>query len=335
MTDTDPNRASDLAATGQGEHGSKPQPAQVIPVAVEERSFVSLIPQFFIFPLLLVTIAVLVYVFFIAAAQDERPISDLLTDIRRSLLEQTRNRAAYELAMRARDLEKDGQRLSVDDTRNLISLLEDSADDADLRPYLVHAIGRIGEPNLVIDVLLKTLQNPENLGKEKERIEAIRGLGLGRSPRAVEPLIAELDRFQSAKRWEPRQIVLTSLANIALHPDSQRDELERIVKILESHLEDPHWLVRWNSAAILASSFRNSAGVQVLGRMLDRDYLGEHVSKTQDQDSWLVRAVDALEECNTQGFCTQVDKLSKDASFPVRNAALKYLQKVCTGSKST
>jgi HEAT repeat protein len=308
-------------------------------VAVEERSFVSLIPQFFIFPLLLVVIAVMIYVFFVAPAQEERPISAMLTEIHHSMLPQSKNRAAYDLAIRARELEKNGQTMSADETRQLVDLLNKSADDDKLRRYLVCALGRAGEKKQAFTVLLQILESPGVGDKGKveaitghgleERIEAITGLGLCRDRIALDPLIAQLENFDGAEDWEPRQITLSALANIVLAPDATNTDRARVAGVLGFHLDDPHWMVRWNTACILAEYFHDNRGFATLRNMLDRQYLGEHVSKPGDQDPWLVRALVALTACDAQKFCGNVDQLTKDSSFPVRNAVFAFRKKLC------
>ena len=321
-SDHDSEHASERATPSNA-----PQPVKPIPVAVEERSFVSLIPQFFIFPLLLVVIGVMVYVFFIAPAQEERPISDLLTEIHMSYLPQSRNRAAYDLASRAQELEGEGQTMSVEETRQLIEILEKTTDDPKLRGYLVCARGRAGEKSQAYAVLSDLLGKP---ALELEvKIEAIRGLGLSRNPVALDTLIKQLVDFDGAEDWEPRQITLSALANIALGPNTTPEDRLRVTQVLEKYLQDAHWMVRWNTACILASSFQNTRGFETLRSMLDREYLGEHVEKANDQAPWLVRALGALAACEARDFCGDVEKLRQDSSFPVRNAVLEFQKKLC------
>ncbi len=319
---------------GIGPTDSSSQP--IIPVAADDRTFIQLIPQFFIFPLVLVTVGVLVYVFFIAAAQDHKPTSELLDDIRAGWL-QTKNRSAFELAMRAHELEGAGEHFTVDETRQIVSILQGTpgstnsssassgsaySGDVHLRAYLVLALGRAGAPELALPELLKALEGSGIEYTLEAKVGAIRGLGLSRSVEVIDPLLTQLKNFPGDDSWEVRENILGAVTNIAAGPDVDAGVKARVSEVLRKHLEDPRWSTRWNAALFLATHFRDPSGVETLRDLLDREFLKEKFTEEgfHFQTTWMIAAVQALIAVRDVDSYPTIQSLSSDQSAQVRNA---------------
>ncbi|MBI4587081.1 MAG: hypothetical protein HY717_23975 [Planctomycetes bacterium] len=325
MTDTPPARERDPSTSLERDRFQSLDSLHPIPLEGEEHSFFKHFPQFFIFPLVLVTIGVLLYVFFIAAAEDRRTVSALLSDIQNSSWpHQSRYRAAYELARQAAELERDGKKLSTEDTGRLLAILDLNRQDETLRKWILFTLGRAGDEALALSELIRTAQSPSSPPEEK--VYAIYGLGLSRAPEAAPILLAELEKFTGEGSAEARQITLAALANIGLSPRLDPARQDPILKALEKSLEDPHWSISWNSSIILGTQFKNAAGKGLLLKILDRKFLSEKIARADDQDYWIARAIEALRRMGDQGPETRarIESLSQDPSMKVRNEVFRY-----------
>lgn len=196
-------RRASSAETGV-ERGPEEQPT-----SVSSPSFFENLPQFVIFPLVVVLIAVLIIVFFRASVEESRSVSDILTEIQTSW---RKDQPAFALALRAGELEEEGKKFTAEDTRHLIRILHDTR-ESNLRTFLIEALGRAGEESLALEELLRSIGKKDVT--DGERVNIMRGLGLSGSPRAVEPLIEEIAGARGPDRWEVRLHALISLANLA------------------------------------------------------------------------------------------------------------------------
>jgi hypothetical protein len=315
----------DASTSGPGADAAPADPlasAAPIRVAADERTFIQLIPQFFIFPLVLVVVGVLVYVFFVAAAQDHQSVGELLNEIRAGWLPNAKERPAFELAMRTHEMEREGKRLSEDETRQVVAAFLENADRPKLRSYLLCALGRAGDPSISEPVLFGVMQNPAEHSFE-DQVNAIFGLGLSRSPRSAELLLLELDRRSGENDWETRLYLVSALSNLGASPAIDEPLRARLREAVRKRLQDPAWTVRWNSAIHLAKGFGDGAGAPLLRQLLDREFVRSEVpesAKADGQlDNYLLLSIDALTHIRDEGSYALIDGLAKDPSMQVRN----------------
>lgn len=319
MSDPTPAPGSERPAAGEETSPSPASPAPV-PVRLDERSFTRLVPQLFIFPLVLVTIIVMIYVLFGASAENDRSVPEILSDLHSGWF-QTKNRAAYDLAMRTLDMSQSGEKFSPDVTREIIRVLEANPDNPKVRSYLFRALGTAGDPELSRPVLLSFLAE-ESRASLEERIEAIRGLGLSRSPEAIPPLMEQLASFQAEADWEPRLITLSALANIGSGPQSNEALRRSTVETLRKYLTDPRWMVRWNVASVLARQFRDSSGIEILRNLLDREFIAstdEKLKVEKHQEDWVILGIRGLLVLEDEASYSKIIALRQDPSARVRN----------------
>lgn len=293
-------------------------------VGVDEPSFFQHLPQFVIFPLIVVIIAVGIVVFFRASVEESRPIAAILDDLQSGW---RKGQPAFDLAIRARELEEEGKKLGDRETRRLVQILG-RTEDPRLRTFLLEALGRAGSEAVALDVLIRIIGSSTD--NEQERINTILGLGLSRSPRAVEPLVRELEKARGDGHWELRLNILLALANIAggLDHDTQAGPRSAVQESFRRCLQDPEWTVSWNAAITLATDFRDPAGLRIVRQLLQPEFLARHV-KSHHQAAWIARAIDALAELEDVDSQPVIESLEEQAVSPkVQNAAFKYLNRV-------
>lgn len=289
--------------------------------------------QFFLIPLAVVGITVLVYVGFRSLLTDSRSPADYLAEIRSGGMARQWP-AAFELSQLM-----DDPAVRADKTL-AVALVRafDEAKDGDprVRKYLALAIGRL-EPPLpreAIDVLLRSLSDPEKPwtpdvwskingwteGMNEAHISTIWALGAS-GDSSVVPVLMPL--YQSPDPGVRKMVVyvLGALPGEAMLPT------------LRTALEDGVPDVRWNAAVALA---RHGAreGVPVVRQMLDRSYVEQTVTRIArpdaDQDPVAdvlisgLRAAAALKDASLRA---SVEGLSQqDRSMKVRQAALEALK---------
>ena len=289
--------------------------------------------QFFLIPLVVVTVAVGVYVGFRSLMADSRSPQDYLNEIRTGGMERQWP-AAYELS-RLMDNPKTRSDKSL--ARDLVNAFDEAkTGDPRVRKYLALAIGRLDPPLPpdAVTILLKSLDDPEKAWTpdllsringwtaemNEAHISTIWALGAsGDSSVApkLEPLYASPDAGV-------RKIVVYALG--ALPGDSQIDTLR-------TALQDSAPDVRWNAAVALARHNRNE-GTTVLRQMLDRPYVEQTVKRDvrQDDDNDPIadvmisglRAAATLKDASLRPLVTTLSQ--QDRSLRVRQAALEALK---------
>jgi HEAT repeat protein len=271
--------------------------------------------QFFLIPLAVVGMTVLVYVGFRSLLRDDHSAQDYLTEIRTGGTTR-RWPAAYELSRLMAD-----PKVRADRTLGpaLVKAFEESKDDDPrVRRYLAMAIGRLDPPlpaQAVAD-LTKALGDPDS----EARISTIWALGSSGDVSVVprlQPLYASNDAGI-------RKIVVYALG--ALPGDAQ-------LSTLRAALQDDAPDVRWNAAVALARH-GSREGVPVLRQMLDRTYVEEVVKRDvrQDDDQDPIadvmisglRAAAALKEETLKPSVTALSQ--QDRSMKVRQAAMEALK---------
>lgn len=273
--------------------------------------------QFFLIPLVVVGVTVLVYLGFRSLLEEDRTPQQYLAEVRTGGW----NRqwpAAYELSRLMADP-------AVRADRSLGPLLVDAFEEAKdgdprVRRYLALAIGRLDPPlpPEAVASLTRALSDADS----EVRISAIWALGsLGdaRVVPALQPLVASDD-------GGIRKMAVYALG--ALPGDEQ-------IETLRAALQDTAADVRWNAAVALARH-GNSTGIPVLGEMLDRPSVERAVtrgaSQFGDQDpvaEVMVSGVRAVAAMKDDSLRPTVEALSRqDPSMRVRQAALEALQEL-------
>ena len=272
--------------------------------------------QFFLIPLAVVAITVLVYVGFRSLLADARSPQDYLSEIQRGGSDR-RWPAAYELSRLMAD-----PQVRADKTLApaLVKAFQESKGDAQVRRYLALAIGRLDPPlpaDAVAD-LTHALDDPDS----ETRISVIWALGSSGDPAVVPRLIP----LYTAPDTDAgiRKMIVYALG--ALPGDEQ-------LPILRTGLQDAAPDVRWNAAVALARK-GNHDGVPVLKQMLDRQYVEQTVKRDvrQDDDQDPIadvmisglRAAAALKDESLKPSVTMLSQ--RDRSMKVRSAAIEALK---------
>ena len=272
--------------------------------------------QFFLIPLAVVGVTVLVYVGFRSLLVEDRSAQDYLMEIRTG--GSTRRwPAAYELSRLMADPKVRADRTLAP---ALVKAFEESKGDAQVRRYLALAIGRLDPPlpaDAVAD-LTQALDDPDS----ETRISVIWALGSSGDPAVV----ARLLPLYSAPTADAgiRKMVVYALG--ALPGDAQ-------IATLRTALEDSAPDVRWNAAVALARHGSHE-GVPVLRQMLDRAYVEQVVKRDvrQDDDQDPIaevmisglRAAAALKDETLKAPVTTLSQ--QDRSMKVRQAAIEALK---------
>jgi HEAT repeat protein len=271
--------------------------------------------QFFLIPLVVVGVTVLMYTGFRSLLSDGRKPADYLLEVQTG--GSTRRwPAAYELSRLMND-----PAVRADKTLApaLIKAFEQAKDDDPrVRRYLALAIGRL-DPPLPADGI-RVLTTALNDSDAESRISAIWALGSS-GDASVVPQVDPLYQSQDAGI---RKMVVYALGAL---PGSAQ------VPTLKTALQDEAVDVRWNAAIALARH-GNHEGVSVLGQMLDRDYVQHAVTRGVTTDSDLdpvaevmisgLRAIAALKD---ESLRPSIENLSqRDSSLKVRQAALEALK---------
>ena len=290
--------------------------------------------QFFLIPLVVVGITVLVYVGFRSMLVETRSARDYLAEIRSGGMAR-QWAAAYELS---RLMEDPKVRADPSLAPALVNAFEQAkADDPRVRRYLALSIGRLTPPlpANATTVLLDALDAPDThttpdfyarmngwteVTLNEVRIPTIWALGSSGDATVVPRLIP----WYASSDAGIRKITVYALG--ALPGDAQ-------IATLRAALQDPAPDVRWNAAVALARHGSHE-GVPVLRQMLDRAYVEEVVTRgvRQDEDQDPIaevmisglRAAAALKDDTLKAPVTVLSQ--QDRSMKVRQAAIEALK---------
>ncbi len=292
--------------------------------------------QFFLIPLTVVGVTVLVYMGFRSLVADPRTAQDYLNEIRYGGTDRQWP-AAYELS---RSMEQKEVRADRSLAPALVKAFEEAKnEDPRVRRYLALAIGRLDPPlpPEAVAALVESLEDPErhwnpdwfsrlngwsDIDINEARISTIWALGSSGDPSVV----AKLEPLYNSADAGIRKIVVYALG--ALPGDSQIDTLR-------TALEDSATDVRWNAAVALARHGR-ADGMPVLRQMIDRAYVEQVVKRDVRQDSDQdpiaevmiggLRAIASLKDTSVKAPVEVVSQ--QDRSLRVRQAALEALRQI-------
>ena len=272
--------------------------------------------QFFLIPLAVVGVTVMVYVGFRSLLANDRTPQEYLSEVRNGGSDR-RWPAAYELSRLMAD-----PKVRADRTLGpeLVKAFEAAKDDDNprVRQYLALAIGRL-DPPLPPDAvagLLKALDSADG----ESRVSAIWALGSSGDSTVVpklQPLAASPDKGI-------RKMVVYALG--ALPGETQ-------LATLRAALEDAEPDVRWNAAVALSRKGRHE-GVAVIRQMMDRQYVEQQVKRdvgqNEDRDpiaDVMISGLRAAATLKDEALKPSVTTLSlQDRSMKVRQAALEALK---------
>jgi HEAT repeat protein len=271
--------------------------------------------QFFLVPLAVVGVTVMVYVGFRSLLANDRTPQEYLSEVRNGGSDR-RWPAAYELSRLMGDPKVRADRTLAPALVKAFEAAKD--DDPRVRQYLALAIGRLDPPlpPEAVAGLTKALDSADG----ESRVSAIWALGSSGDPSVVatlQPLAASPDKGI-------RKMAVYALG--ALPGDAQ-------LPTLRTALEDAEPDVRWNAAVALSRKGRHE-GVAVIRQMMDRQYVEQQVKRDvrQDEDrdpiaDVMISGLRAAATLKDESLKSSVTALSRqDRSMKVRQAALEALK---------
>ena len=271
--------------------------------------------QFFLIPLAVVGIAVIVYVGFRSLLADSRGAQEYLAEVRNGGSDR-RWPAAYELSRLMADPKVRADRTLGPELVKAFEATPDS--DPLVKRYLALAIGRLDPPlppNAIED-LTKALDSSDG----DTRISAIWALGSSGDAAVV----SKLEPLYESPDQGIRKMVVYALGGL---PGDQQ------IATLRRALQDSAPDVRWNAAVALARKGSHD-GVPVLKQMLDRQYVEQAVTRDVRQDDdrdpiadVMISGLRAAATLKDDALRPSVTNLSQqDRSLRVRQAALEALK---------
>lgn len=273
--------------------------------------------QFFLIPLAVVGITVLVYLGFrTLLIGDQRSAQEYLSEIRYGGANR-RWPAAYELSRLMADPEVRATDQSL--APALVDAFEHSTgDDPRVRRYLALALGRLDRPMppRAQELLVKALDDPDS----ETCISAIWALGSAGEPSVV----PHVERMYQSEDAGIRKMAVYALGALPVQADTP---------ILRTALNDPMPDVQWNAAVALARQGRHE-GVPVIERMLDRPYVEQavRIPSRPDMDvdpvaDVMIAGLQAAAALKDERLRAPVTAVSlADRSLRVRQAALDALK---------
>lgn len=271
--------------------------------------------QFFLIPLAVVGMVVLVYGGFRMMLTDERTPEEYLDDVRSGGRER-RWPAAYELSRLLSDPDTE---LNYPGLAPAIvqAFVASEGDDPRVRRYLALALGRLSQPPPdAVDALVAALAD-EDSETVISVIWALAALGEG----SVTP---HVERAYGSDDAGVRKMAVYALGALPASGGTG---------ILTEALSDPEPDVQWNAAVALARHGRDD-GTVVLRRMLNREYVERHVTRTPAVDApidpvseVMVSGLQAVGTLRASSLKAEVEALSEsDASLRVREVAMRTLE---------
>lgn len=270
--------------------------------------------QFFLIPLAVVGVIVLVYGGFRMLLTTERTPTELLSDVRSGGRER-RWPAAYELSRLLSDPRTE-ERNPLLGAAIVQAFVDSEGDDPRVRRYLALAIGRLAAPPTeAVGELTAALDDPDT----ETRISVIWALAsLG-----DESTVDDIEAMYRSDDAGVRKMAVYALGALTGSGDHAT---------LRNALDDPAADVQWNAAVALARHGR-SDGMTVIRRMLDREYVTRMVTRRASADDPLdpvseviVSGLQAAASLRATELRQPIEALSEtDVNLRVREVAMKTL----------
>lgn len=280
--------------------------------------------QFFLIPLAVVGVIVLVYGGFRMLLTTERTPAELLSDVRTGGRER-RWPAAYELSRVLSDPRTEEQNPLLGDAI-LQAFVDSEGDDPRVRRYLALAIGRLASPpGEAVGELTAALDDPDT----ETRISVIWALAsLG-----DESTVDDIEAMYRSDDAGVRKMAVYALGALTGSGDHAT---------LRNALDDPAADVQWNAAVALARHGR-SDGMTVIRRMLDREYVARMVTRRASADDPLdpvseviVSGLQAAASLRATELRQPIETLSEtDENLRVRELAMKTLDLINQSTRLT
>ena len=293
-------------------------------MARQQKTFFELLPQLFLFPLLIVTVCVLVWLLFIASAQDNRSADQLVSDLQ-SGGSHGRKQDAYALAMKARELSEDGKYFSADVTRQLLAFVareRQLAEDPEFLEFLVMAVGRAGAPAQSIPVMTGLALDLE--APPQARMWAVRALGLSGTPTASSSLLLVLASHREPRDWEFRWNALAGLVNL---------RSPAAVEHLQRALQETRRELRWSAACWLAMAYSDGEGRSLLEDLTDWAFLDQQVGEDgkqlthEQKEKYMMMALEGLVRLDGRDALPLLRAKSEERRSPgVQDLALRLIE---------
>ncbi len=270
--------------------------------------------QFFLIPLAVVGMVVLVYGGFRMLVTTERTPQELLVDVQMGGRER-RWPAAYELSRLLANPETEAQNPQLGAA--IVQAFADAdGGDSRLRRYLALAIGRLSIPPAnAVDALRAALDDPDS----ETRISVIWALAsLGDAT-----IVGDIEAMYASDDAGVRKMAVYALGTLPGGGDHAT---------LRNALDDPAADVQWNAAVALARHGRDE-GLTVIRRMLDREYVTRMVTRNASAEAVIdpvseviVSGLQAAAALGAGELRPSVEALSEsDANLRVREVAMKTL----------
>ena len=294
---------------------SKPVEREPVPANTPLATAPALAVQFFLIPLAVVGMVALVYGGFRFLVTDQRTPEEYLNDVRTGGRDR-RWPAAYELSRLLANPNVEVQHPTLGGS--LVQAFEDSqGDDQRVRRYLALAIGQLQTPpGDAVERLAAGLSDPD-----AETVISVIWALAALNASSVRP---DIEAAYVSEDAGVRKMAVYALG--ALQGASS-------VVVLQRALEDPVPDVQWNAAVALARH-GNPDGETVLGRMLNREYVAQHVTRTaalgaamDPVSEVMVSGLQAVAALQSPSLRDQVEALSQaDESLRVREVAIRTLE---------
>jgi HEAT repeat protein len=271
--------------------------------------------QFFLIPLAVVGVTIMVYVGFRSLLANDRTPQEYLSEVRNGGSDR-RWPAAYELSRLMGDPKVRADRTLAPALVKAFEAAKD--DDPRVRQYLALAIGRLDPP--LPPEAVAGLTTALDSADGESRVSAIWALGSSGDASVVptlQPLAASPDKGI-------RKMAVYALGAL---PGSAQ------VSTLQTALTDTEPDVRWNAAVALSRKGSHD-GIAVLRQMMDRQYVEQQVKREvrQDEDrdpiaDVMISGLRAAATLKDDALKPSVTTLSQqDRSMKVRQAALEALK---------
>ena len=255
-----------------------------------------------------------IFLIFGLISYEPKSYSDYLMDMRTGGSAR-RWHAAFELSKKLshqQDIRPASKPVSMEPgfVQSLLALYEQSKhDDPRLREYLALCLGYVQGPG-VRAALVESLSDVDPV----LRFYAVWSLAVQRDTDCLPRLLDMLAKEDN----ELRKVIVYSLGGLGD---------KRALPALKEELNDSQPDIQWNAALALAR-FQDAAGLAILLKMLDRDYLNQISGMNEKQkESAMINAIKAQAFLRDTSLTNKIETLSKqDSNLKVREAALQMLK---------